>query len=211
MRVLLATRSRHKLREIGRMVAVGAPGVEIVGPDAVGLPHDPAEEGIEVHESFEENALAKARWFRSRSGLPTLADDSGLVVDALGGAPGVRSRRFAPDAPQDPELQDRANNEYLLRRLEGIPEQARTARYVCVLVFLPPDDSGPILSRGEAQGRVLEQPRGWEGFGYDPLILDPLLGRTYAEMSPEEKDARSHRGGAFRAMMPHLAFHASTP
>jgi len=167
----------------------------------VGLPELPEEEGIEVFDTFEDNAAAKARWFRERSGMPVLADDSGLAVDALGGEPGVRSKRFAPE--QRPgEGVDQANNRYLLERLGEVEGEARSARFVCVAVLDPGPgpDGAPLVIRGEAHGSILPEAVGEGGFGYDPLFLDPESGRAFAQLTEEEKDARSHRGRAFREM-----------
>lgn len=198
MKVVVATRSAHKLAEIRRILG-GVPGLVLVDPSAVGVPPSPEEEGIEVFDTFEENAVAKARWFHERTGLPALADDSGLVVDALGGAPGVRSRRFAPVESVDADAQDRANNAHLLRLLGDRPLPERTARYVCVAALVAPGRE-PLVRRGEAEGLILGVPRGWGGFGYDPLFYDQTLGATFAEIPPEAKNARSHRGAAFRAL-----------
>lgn len=205
MRVLVATRSGHKLREI-RTILRDISGMELLSPDEVGISRSSEEESIEVHSSFEENARAKARWFHARSGgLPTLADDSGLEVDALQGRPGVHSKRFAPrrDELTGEEL-DEANNRHLLDLLGDRPLSERTGRYVCVAVFhrSPADE---VVVRGTAEGLLLDRPRGWGGFGYDPLFLDPRLGRTFAELAPDEKDGRSHRGKAFRALIGHLS------
>ena len=203
MKLLVATRSAGKMREIRRILAA-VPGLDVLDPDEAGIPRDPAEDGLEPHDTFEENARSKARYFRERSGLTTVADDSGISVDALGGAPGVRSKRFAPDAGTDAEglsgqALDDANNRHLVERLRGVPEERRTARYVCVAVLL--DGSGEeVLVRGEAPGVIIDEPRGGGGFGYDPHVLVPELGRTYAELTPDEKDARSHRGAAFRQL-----------
>ncbi len=203
MKVLVATRSAHKLREI-RTILREIPALALVSPDQVGLAPQPEEEGIEVGETFEENARAKARWFHERTGLPTLADDSGLVVDALDGRPGVHSKRFAPAGEGlDGEARDEANNLHLLDLLADLPLPRRTGRYVCVAVlYRSPGDE--VVVQGEAEGLILGRPRGWEGFGYDPLFLDPASGRSFAELSPEEKDERSHRGRAFRALERHL-------
>lgn len=200
MRVLVATRSEHKLSEIRRILA-SVPGLELVEPLRVGLPEMAEEEGIEVFETFEENAMAKARWFRERSGMVVLADDSGLMVDALRGEPGVRSKRFAPDR-RSGEGVDQANNRCLLERLAGVAPEARTARFVCVAV-LDPGPAGPaqpLVVRGEAEGLILDAPVGEGGFGYDPLFHDIEVGRAFAQLSEEEKDARSHRGKAFREL-----------
>lgn len=204
MKLLVGTRSSHKLREIRRILS-SVPDLEVLDPDAVGLEPDAAEEELEPWDTFEENAASKAHYFRALSGIPTVADDSGLVVDALGGLPGVRSKRFAPSGPGlEGEARDRANNEHLLESLVDLPLAERTARYVCVAVLL--DDSGTkTVFRGEAPGLILGRPRGRGGFGYDPLFFDPEMGRTFAEIDPEEKNARSHRGHAFRALARHLA------
>jgi XTP/dITP diphosphohydrolase len=203
MKVLVATRSLHKLREI-RGILRPLEAIDLVGPASVGLAPDPAEEEIEVHDTFEANAGAKARWFAERSGLPTLADDSGLEVDLLGGEPGVRSKRFAPDGDTlSGEDRDRANNEHLLERLGEAPLSERTARFVCVAVLTGPG-IGTRVERGEAAGLILGRPRGWGGFGYDPLFHDSEAGRSFAELSEAEKAERGHRGKAFRAMIPHL-------
>lgn len=198
MRLLVATRSRHKLAEIRRILGA-VPALELLDPLEAGLPEQPEEEGIEVFDTFEANALAKARWFRERSGMAVLADDSGLMVDALGGEPGVRSKRFAPFR-RPGEGVDEANNRHLLERLEGVEDAARGARFVCVAVLDPGPDGAPLVSRGEAVGRILRQTVGQGGFGYDPLFLDPGSGKAFGEFSEEEKDARSHRGRAFRAL-----------
>lgn len=214
MKLLVATRSAHKMIEIRRILAA-VPDLELVDPDAVGIPWTEEEEGLEPYDTFEENAASKARYFRERSGLPTVADDSGLVVDALDGAPGVRSKRFAPvpegvdPQEEDGEVQDRRNNEHLLERLADVPLPERTARYVCVAVLdegsgAEGGDETLTRFRGEAEGLILARPKGWEGFGYDPLFHDPVLGKTFAEISREEKNARSHRGKAFRALADHL-------
>ncbi len=203
MKLVAATRSAHKLAEIRRILS-GVAGLELVDATTAGVPPSPEEEGIEVFDTFEENALAKASWFHERTGLAALADDSGLVVDALGGAPGVRSRRFAPGEFADPDTQDRANNEHLLSLLGDLPLAERTARYVCVAALLRPGRP-PLVRRGEAEGLILGLPRGKGGFGYDPLFYDRELGATFAEVPPEQKHARSHRGRAFRSLAQALA------
>jgi len=198
MRILVATRSSHKLGEIRRILG-DLPGLQLLDPLEAGVPPVPEEEGIEVHGTFEENALAKARWFQDRSGMAVLADDSGLMVDALGGEPGVRSKRFAPHRLPG-EGVDQANNRHLLERLQGVAPGERTARFVCVAVLDPGAGREPLVIRGEAEGKILEAPVGEGGFGYDPLFLDPESGRAFAELPEEGKDARSHRGKAFRMM-----------
>lgn len=203
MKLLVATRSGHKLREI-RTILREVPGLELISPDEAGIPPSPDEEDIEIHGTFEGNARAKARWFHERSGLPTLADDSGLVVDALGGRPGVHSKRFAPSAGHlHGTALDEANNLHLVELLGDRAIAERTGRYVCVAVLRRPTGE-EVVVRGEAEGLLLGRPQGWGGFGYDPLFHDPILGRTFAELSPEEKDSRSHRGKAFRGLVRHL-------
>lgn len=198
MNLLVATRSAHKMAEIRRILG-GVSGLTVLDLDDAGIAADPAEDDLEVYETFEENALAKAEHFFSLSGMATVADDSGIVVDALGGAPGVRSKRFAPDHGLDGQERDDANNRHLVAELARVEPRARTARYVCVAALVE-GPGEPILLRGEAPGVVLDEPRGSGGFGYDPFILDSEIGRTFAEMPPSEKNARSHRGAAFRAL-----------
>lgn len=210
MKILLATRSAHKIQEIRRILS-GVHGLELVDLDSEGIGYHPSEEEIEIFETFEENAQAKARYFSRKSALPVIADDSGLEVDALGGAPGVRSKRFAPDddGEEGPDDRDRANNAHLLRLLgeRDSGPAARTARYVCVAALHTPDDRVHLF-RGESPGRILDSPQGSGGFGYDPLFFDEDLGLTFAQVSPEEKNARSHRGRAFQAVANHLSYEA---
>jgi len=203
-RLLVATRSRPKLIEIQGILGPVA-GLKLCTPDDLGLGEDPEEEAIEAFETFEENALAKARWFHERTGLPTVADDSGLEVDALDGRPGVRSRRFAPASVELPgESRSDANVRFLLRELEGVPDAERGARFVCVAALVGLDRE-PLIHRGEVAGRILSRPRGDGGFGYDPVFLAPDLDRSFAELSRGEKAARSHRGSAFSALGADLA------
>lgn len=198
-RVVAATRNPHKLLEI-RRILVDVSGLDLVGPETVGLDPDPAEEGIEAFDTFERNAAAKARWFGARSGLPALADDSGLEVDALDGAPGVHSKRFSPGSADltGSEL-DRANNEQLLELLGELPLAERTARFVCVAALFTPDGAVRTV-RGESEGLILGRPQGTRGFGYDPLFLHRDSGKTFAELDRDRKAAVGHRGAAFRAM-----------
>ena len=204
MRLLVATRSAGKMLEIRRILG-RVPELEVLDLDQAGIPWEAAEEGLEPYATFEENAASKARYFAARSGLATVADDSGIVVDALDGAPGVRTKRFAKDmdpslGPLEGQALDDANNRTLVERLQGVEPSARTARYVCVAALVRPGGSDVPTFRGEAEGVIIDEPRGKGGFGYDPHVLDPGLGRTFAEMTPGEKDARSHRGAAFRAL-----------
>ncbi len=200
--LVLATRSAHKLREI-RAILRSVPDLTVIDLEAAGVPYDPAEEELEPYDTFEENARSKARYFFERSGRPTVADDSGLEVDALGGAPGVRSKRFSPDQHLEGEELDRANVEHLIERLGELPLAKRTARYVCVAALVTHE--GEWTFQGEAPGLILGRPQGWGGFGYDPVFFQPELGKTFAQISEAEKNARSHRGRAFRALAEHLA------
>jgi XTP/dITP diphosphohydrolase len=197
VKLLAATRSRGKQPEFRRVLEPA--GVEVVFPDDVGLWESPIEDTLEVAESFEGNARRKAEHFARLSGLPTVADDSGLEVLALGGAPGVRSRRWAGVTGSGAEV-DAANNAELLRRLLGASEARRRARYRCVLVYLPRPGAVPQVFEGTCGGLILDAPRGEAGFGYDPLFLSDDLGRTFGEATAEEKDAVSHRGRALRAL-----------
>lgn len=202
--LLVATRSQEKLREIREILST-VPGIQVVDLLQVGIPESVEEESLEVAETFAENALAKARYFHRRSGLPTVADDSGLEVDALGGRPGVRSRRFAPISGHvDRETQDRVNLNHLLESLRGVPEPMRTARFVTEVALVSREGS-PRTFRGLVDGLILEAPRGNGGFGYDPLFLHPRLGATFAEVSGEEKARVGHRGAAFRRLATFLS------
>lgn len=201
MRLLIATRSAHKLDEIRSILGADGP-FKVISLDDVDLPPDPPDDELEPFDTFEANALSKARWYGRHSGLITVADDSGLEVDALDGAPGVRSKRFAPGDAVGAE-RDAANNRHLLERLSGIPEAERSARYVCAVALVDPAGREEVL-RGTVEGRILEAPAGQGGFGYDPLFYVPDLDRTFAQASPAEKHARSHRGRAFRALADRL-------
>ena len=204
MKLLAATRSPGKQPEFRRLLAPA--GVEVLFPDDAGLPESSAEERLELAETFEGNARRKAEYFARLSGLPTVADDSGLEVFALGGAPGVRSRRWA-GATGTAAAVDAANNGELLRRLHGAPEARRRARYRCVLVLLRAPEAIPETFEGICGGRILEQPHGTGGFGYDPLFYSDELGRSFGEATAEEKDAVSHRGRALRALAEALGAH----
>jgi XTP/dITP diphosphohydrolase len=197
VKLLAATRSRGKQQEIRRVLVPA--GIEVVFPDDLGLFESPSEATLELAESFEGNARRKAEHFARLSGFPTVADDSGLEVLSLGGAPGVRSRRWAGASGSVAEI-DAANNAELLRRLRGAPEARRRARYRCVLVLLESSDAFPRVFEGTCSGRILEAPSGTAGFGYDPLFWSDELGKTFGEATAEEKDAVSHRGRALRAL-----------
>lgn len=196
-RLLAATRSADKLREIRRILAPYT-GLEVIDLHEAGIPESPDEDAVEAFDSFEENALAKARYFAARSDLPVLADDSGLCVDALGGAPGVRSKRFSGRSDLRGVELDRANNALLLERLTGVPDPDRTGRYVCAAAVVLPAGTDRV-SIGTCEGVILAGPRGSGGFGYDPLFLVPETGSTFGELSPGDKDRLSHRGMAVRA------------
>jgi XTP/dITP diphosphohydrolase len=196
-RLLVATRSAGKRREIESILS--GTNRTLVFPDDLGLRERPEETGLETADSFEHNARRKAEYFARLTGLETVADDSGLEVFSLGGQPGVRSKRFALyDGPA--AGLDAANNAALLTRLAGAPPERRRARYRCVAVYLASAHAVPQVFEGIATGRILEEPRGAGGFGYDPLFLSDELGRSFGEVSPEEKHTVSHRGRAFRAL-----------
>jgi XTP/dITP diphosphohydrolase len=201
-KLLVATRNPGKQREIAQILA-RAP-YDLVFLSDTGIIERPEEETLEHADSFEGNAQRKAEYFAHRSGLPTVADDSGIEVFALGGKPGVKSRRFAMlSGPLD--VQDEANNRELLRRLEGLPEERRRARYRCVVAFVPRPDAAALTFDGTCLGRILEAPKGSGGFGYDPLFYSDDLQMSFGEAPPEAKDAVSHRGKAFRAFAEWLA------
>ena len=198
MELLLATRSAHKVQEI-RTILSGIPRLTVLDLDDIGLEWRDEEEALEPFDTFEENARSKAEYFHARTGLPTVADDSGLEVDALGGAPGVRSKRFAPVEGLTGHKLDQANNNYLVERLGALELEKRTGQYVCVAALLG-FTSQMIVTRGEARGLILTEPRGDAGFGYDPYFFEPDLDMTFAELHPDQKNELSHRGKAFRAL-----------
>lgn len=203
MDLVLATRSTHKIKEIRTILEV-VPKLRVLDLIEAGVSYDSAEEDLEPHDTFEENAASKAAYFQKITGLPTVADDSGIEIDLLDGAPGVRSKRFAPDQGLSGLALDQANNKHLLASLgDSLPEE-RTGRYVCVVVLNQGDPDDVTLVRGEAFGLILDAPRGSGGFGYDPLFFDEELGQTFAEIAPEEKNVWSHRGKAFRALTDRL-------
>jgi XTP/dITP diphosphohydrolase len=204
VKLLFATRSAGKQKEIRRILE--AAGHEVVFPDDAGVPESTIEETLEVSDSFETNARMKAEYFLKKTGLPTVADDSGLEVFSLGGQPGVRSKRWA-NAAGSPKQVDAANNAELLRRLSGATEKRRRARYRCVLVLLRTANAFPEVFEGQCGGAILEEARGSGGFGYDPLFLSDELGKTFGEASGEEKDRISHRGKALALMVEKLKAH----
>ncbi|MFP5264300.1 MAG: RdgB/HAM1 family non-canonical purine NTP pyrophosphatase [Blastocatellia bacterium] len=186
MRVLLATTNRGKILELKQILA--RQGIEVAGLD-------PAEttEDIETGSTFAENALLKARHYYSRSGLITIADDSGLEVDALGGAPGVASARYGGAGDTDAERTAK-----LLAELKDVPPENRAARFVCAAAVVW--ERGERVFVEEARGILLSEPRGRNGFGYDPIFYYAPLGRSFAELTQDEKSAVSHRGRAFRRL-----------
>ena len=198
MELLLATRSAHKVQEI-RTILSGIPRLTVLDLDDIGLEWRDEEEALEPFDTFEENARSKAEYFHTRTGLPTVADDSGLEVDALQGAPGVRSKRFAPVEGLTGHKLDQANNDYLTQQLGSLEIEKRTSQYVCVAVLLGFTDQ-MIIARGEAKGVILTEPRGDGGFGYDPYFFKPDLEMTFAELHPDQKNELSHRGKAFRTL-----------
>jgi XTP/dITP diphosphohydrolase len=193
MRLLLASRNPGKLVELQRMLSA-AGGVAVVGLNDV--PEFP--EAPETGATFAENALAKGRDAVAATGLPAVADDSGLAVDALNGMPGVLSARWAGRQGDDV-----ANLELLLAQLGDVPDERRGAAFVCAAALVLPDGT-EIVEHGVWPGRIVRAPRGSGGFGYDPIFVPDGEQRTSAELEPQEKDAASHRGRAMRALLPHL-------
>jgi len=199
-RIVLASGNPGKLREFGEML--GPLAIEVIAQAALGI-----GEVEEPHSTFVENALAKARHASRLAGLPALADDSGICVAALGGKPGVHSARFAgppsAGAALSREAQDRRNNEKLIALLRNAPD--RRAHYYCVIVLMRHgEDPEPLIAEGRWYGELIETPRGANGFGYDPYFLVPRLGRTAAELAPDQKNAVSHRGQALAALLARL-------
>ena len=198
--LLLATRSTGKLRELLPMCA--ARGIDALGLDAAGIVESRVEDELEMLDTFEGNALAKARHFHAQTGLPTAADDSGLVVPALGGLPGVKSKRWSGRPDLTGHALDDENNRLLLERLDGVHD--RRAYYVCAAAYI--DSSGEVVRRGEVRGHIIDAPRGGQGFGYDPYFAaDELGGRTFGEASREEKETISHRARAFSELLSAIA------
>ncbi|MDP8984647.1 MAG: RdgB/HAM1 family non-canonical purine NTP pyrophosphatase [Pseudomonadota bacterium] len=192
-RLVIASANPGKLREFRELLAelpfavLGQGDLGITGPEETG-------------SSFRDNALLKARHAAKAAGAAAIADDSGLEVDVLGGAPGIFSARYAGEGASDA-----ANNAKLLAALKATPAHARAARYRCVLVFVVGDcDPSPLTAEGTWEGQIVDSPRGTGGFGYDPYFWLPELGRTAAELTPAEKNGRSHRGAAMRALREQL-------
>ena len=207
MKLLVATRSAGKEREIRHLLE--SSGADVVFPNDLGLLEETAEARLELGDTFAQNARAKAEYFAKRSGLPTVADDSGLEVFSLGGEPGVRSRRWANVSGKEAEV-DAANNAYLIRRLAGAAENRRRARYRCVLVYVPRVGAIPQVFEGSCTGRILEAPQGTGGFGYDPLFYYAPSGGTFGEIDGEQKKTVSHRGAALRQMIEWLKRESET-
>jgi XTP/dITP diphosphohydrolase len=194
-RLLIATRSEHKLRELRELLNLEH--AQLVSMEAVGVEGDPVESG----RTFRTNAAIKARFGLRATGLPTLADDSGIEVDALHGGPGVRTRRYAGEDASDAD-----NNAKLLAALDGLPSEQRGARYVCVLALAMPG-APLVFAQGTCRGRIATAPRGTGGFGYDPIFepaSEPVGGRTFGVWAPEEKNRISHRARAARRMASRL-------
>ena len=190
--VVVATGNPGKLREIGRLL--GDLGIRVVAQSELGV-----SDADETGSTFVENALIKARHAVATTGFAAIADDSGLIVDALDGRPGVRSARYAGD-----NADDAANIDKLLQELDAVDDQRRGAAFHCTAVFLMPGGTAPVIATGEWRGRILRERRGTGGFGYDPVFFDADLGRSAAELSQAEKNARSHRGKALRALVDQL-------
>ena len=196
MKVVVATRNPHKIHEIGVILAEAGLNWTLVSIDEIA----PDCMLVEDEPTFEGNALAKARQAAVATSLPSIADDSGIEVDALAGAPGVYSARWSGQ-PCD----DARNNRKMLAELDGVPPEKRTARYRCVAAFVDLARKQQLVRSGSCEGRILTRPQGTGGFGYDPLFFIESLGRTMAEISLEEKNRISHRGAAFRELARVLA------
>lgn len=195
MKLLIASGNRKKIVEIRRLVDQAGLTLDVVGLGDVEPYEEPAENG----DSFEANALLKARAGFAETGLPTLADDSGIEVDVLNKMPGVRSARWAGPGSSDDD-----NLRLLLRQICDVEPSRRRGRFVCAMALVRPDGTEEVL-RHTMEGVVIDAPRGTNGFGYDPIFVTDGFEVTNAELSPEQKDAVSHRGKAVRAMLPKLA------
>ena len=183
-RIVLASGNAGKVAEIARLLE--DLDIEVIPQSAFGV-----ADADEAGTTFAENALIKAQHAATETGLPAIADDSGICVDALDGRPGVYSARYA-----GPGATDDRNNDLLLTELEGVPDEKRGAAFHCVACFVAPNRDEPLIAEGEWRGTILHERRGAGGFGYDPLFYVPELGKSSAELSPQEKNARSHRGQA---------------
>jgi XTP/dITP diphosphohydrolase len=193
-RIVLASNNAGKVREINQLLA--SVQIQVVAQKDFNIP-DAIEDGL----SFVENAIKKARHASSLSGLPAIADDSGIEVDALNGAPGIYSARFAGAGASDQE-----NLQKLLNRLEDIPQQKRTARFQCLMVYMRhAEDPTPLICQGTWEGRILFEPQGENGFGYDPVFYVPTHNCSSAQLEPETKNSLSHRGQALKALLSELS------
>ena len=187
MKVVLASKNKHKLQEISKITEKF--GIELILQSELGVDLDVEETGT----TFEENSFIKAEAVMKATGLPALADDSGIAVDALGGEPGIYSARYG----FDDSLDDWGRLLLLLKNTEHVPDGQRQAQFVCVITMVTPEGQ-TIQARGEIHGELLREARGENGFGYDPIFYYPPFGKSTAEMDPEEKNAVSHRGNALR-------------
>ena len=187
MKVVLASKNAHKLQEISKITQQF--GIELILQSQLGIDIDVEENGA----SFEENSFIKAQAVMQATGLPALADDSGLAVDALNGEPGIYSARYG----FDPSLDDRGRLELLLKNMSQISDGNRQAKFVCVITMVTPEGQ-TLQARGEAYGTILHEAAGTGGFGYDPVFYYPPLGKSFAELSPEEKNRVSHRAEALK-------------
>ena len=187
MKVVLASKNKHKLEEISQITEKF--GIELILQSELGVDIDVEETGT----TFEENSLLKAEAVMRATGLPALADDSGIAVDALNGEPGIYSARYG----FDDSLDDWGRLQLLLKNMEHVPDGQRQARFVCVITFITPEGQ-MIQARGEIHGELTREPAGENGFGYDPIFYYPPLGKTTAELDPEEKNEVSHRGNALK-------------
>ena len=187
MKVVLASKNAHKLEEISKITEKF--DMELILQSTLGIDLDVEENG----QSFEENSFIKAKAVMEATGLPALADDSGICVDALNGEPGIYSARYGFDE----SLDDRGRMMLLLKNMEAVPDGKRQAKFVCVITMVTPDGQ-TIQARGEVHGELTREPRGENGFGYDPIFFYPPTGCTTAELPPEKKNALSHRGQALR-------------
>jgi len=192
MKIVVATRNKHKVREIDVLLAEAGLAIEAVTIDDVA----PQAELREDEDTFDGNALAKARQASLACGMPAIADDSGIEVDALFGAPGVRSARWAGEP-----CNDQRNNDKMLREMAAVPSEKRAARYRCAAAFVDAAKGDEVVRSGACEGVLLDSPRGQGGFGYDPLFFLPQLGKTMAEISLDEKNLLSHRAAAFRSLV----------
>lgn len=198
-KIVLASGNIGKLREIVRIL--GGLDVAVVPQSDFGI-----DDADETGATFIENSLIKARHASHATGLPAIADDSGLTVDALGGRPGVLSARYA-----GPHATDAQNIDKLLAELSDVADDKRGAAFHCAACFVLPDDSAPLIASGEWRGSILRDRRGQSGFGYDPVFFDPEIGRSSAELTADEKNERSHRGKALRALAAQLSAHFGRP